>query len=65
MGGFAAGLEMGGGRFNWNLNGTYTMDNKFQATPVSVNRDCNGYYSINCGNIGPEWGAVRSFSVQS
>lgn len=56
--GFDFGLgyswETGYGRFNWNLNGTYTLDNKFQATPVSVNRDCNGYYSINCGNIGPE-----------
>lgn len=51
--------EMGGGRFNWNLNGTYTMDNKFQATPVSVNRDCNGFYSINCGNIGPELGVAQ------
>lgn len=42
------------GRFNWNLNGTYTFENKFQATPVSVNRDCIGYYSINCGNLQSE-----------
>lgn len=46
--------ETGFGRFNWNLNGTYTLENKFQATPVSLNRECIGYYSINCGNVQPE-----------
>ena len=42
------------GRLNWSLNGTYTIENKFQATPVSENRDCVGFYSTNCGNIQPE-----------
>jgi len=42
------------GRLSWNLNGTYTIENKFQATPVSENRDCVGYYSTSCGNIQPE-----------
>lgn len=46
----------GRGRLNWSLNGTYTFENLFQATPVSVNRECVGFYSINCGNIGPELG---------
>jgi len=41
------------GRLSWNLNSTYTFENKFQATPVSANRDCVGYYSTNCGNIQP------------
>jgi len=49
------GWEVGDlGRFSWNLNATYTFENKFQATPVSVNRDCLGYYSINCGNLQSE-----------
>lgn len=58
---FGVGYSWGTGlgRFNWNLNGTYTLESKFQATPVSVNRDCVGYYSINCGNIGPELGASQ------
>ncbi|WP_396160125.1 TonB-dependent receptor plug domain-containing protein [Flavobacterium sp.] len=50
------------GRLNWNLNATYTFENKFQATPVSVNRDCLGYYSINCGNLQPELIANQRFT---
>lgn len=42
------------GTFDYSMNGTYTFENKFQATPVSENRDCLGYYSTNCGNIQPE-----------
>lgn len=40
---------------NFALNGNYTISNKFQATPISVNRECVGFYSISCGPIAPEW----------
>lgn len=57
------GWDLGNmGRLNWNLNATYTFENKFQATPVSVNRDCLGYYSINCGNLQPELTANQRFT---
>ena len=36
-------------------NVTYTLDNLFQATPLSINRECVGYYSVSCGNPQPEW----------
>ncbi|HZU51676.1 MAG TPA: TonB-dependent receptor, partial [Sphingomicrobium sp.] len=36
------------------LGGNWTHKNTFQATPSSVNRDCNGYYSVNC-NPQPRW----------
>lgn len=37
------------------LGGNWTHKNTFQATPSSINRDCNGYYSVNC-NPAPRWG---------
>jgi len=32
-----------------NFGGNYTHSQKFQATPVSIDRECVGYYSGNCG----------------
>jgi len=37
------------------LGGNWTHANKFQANPQSINRDCNGYYSVNC-NPAPRFG---------
>ena len=37
------------------VNGNYTFDRKFQATPDSVNRECVGFYSVNCESIQPEF----------
>jgi iron complex outermembrane receptor protein len=36
---------------NWSLaaTGNWTNSSKFQATPTSVNRECVGLYSANCG----------------
>ncbi|HMQ19761.1 MAG TPA: TonB-dependent receptor [Sphingopyxis sp.] len=47
--------DLGFATLNWSLNGTYTEKNLFQATPVSVNRECVGYYSISCGAPQPKW----------
>lgn len=39
------------GEFGLDLNfvGNWTNHNRFQASPGSINRDCVGYYSVNCG----------------
>lgn len=42
------------GSLSWQFNGTYTLENRFKATPVAEDRDCVGLYSTNCGNIQPE-----------
>jgi len=35
--------------------GTYNKDSKFQASPGALDRECVGYYSINCGSIQPKY----------
>lgn len=45
--------EIGSATFGINMIGNYTISNKFQATPTSVNRECAGFYSIACGPILP------------
>ena len=42
------------GQFFYDLNGTYTLNNRFQATPASIDRECVGFFSPNCGSIQPE-----------
>lgn len=41
------------------FQGNYTFSSQFQASPTGVNRDCVGFYSVNCGiatgNIQPEF----------
>ena len=38
-----------------NFNGNWTNSQKFQATPTSLNRECVGYYSVNCASIQPKF----------
>ncbi|MEM6908926.1 MAG: TonB-dependent receptor, partial [Pseudomonadota bacterium] len=38
--------------FSTNFVGNWTANEEFQATPVSVNRECVGFYSTNCGGVG-------------
>jgi outer membrane receptor protein involved in Fe transport len=45
------------------VNGNYTFDRKFQATPTSVNRECVGFYSVNCESIQPEFQANSRISL--
>nr|WP_221773730.1 TonB-dependent receptor [Novosphingobium piscinae] len=55
----AYGTELGFAKLSFNLNGTYTIDNYFRASPTAVNRECVGQYSVNCGPTGggiqPKW----------
>ena len=47
--------DLGFGRFNLSAQGNWTSRSKFQAAPGLINRECTGYYSINCGSIQPEF----------
>lgn len=37
------------------VNGNFTFENKFQSLPTSLNRECAGFYSVNCFSIQPEF----------
>ena len=39
------------GRLDFGLNVNKVRNWTFQPTPTSLNRDCNGYYSVSCGVI--------------
>jgi len=47
--------DIGFGALALSFIGNWTNSNKFQATPTSLNRECVGYYSVNCGSIQPEF----------
>jgi outer membrane receptor protein involved in Fe transport len=45
--------DLGFATFSYGLNANYTFENKFQATPASINRECIGYFSTSCNIISP------------
>lgn len=45
------------------FDGTWTNRQTFQATPVSVNRECVGYFSVNCGSPQSEWAFTQRTSL--
>ncbi|WP_109354179.1 TonB-dependent siderophore receptor [Sphingorhabdus sp. EL138] len=51
--------DIGFAELTLGLNGNWTNSTTFQATPTSINRECVGFYSVNCsafsGAIQPEW----------
>ncbi|MBW6526329.1 TonB-dependent receptor [Sphingomonas sp. RHCKR7] len=44
--------DLGFAKINLSFQGNWTNRAEFQATPTSVNRECIGYYSVNCGSPG-------------
>ena len=44
--------DLGFGTLNIGFIANYTFEQKFQATPTSLDRECVGYYSVNCGLSG-------------
>ena len=42
------------GDLDYNFNGTYTFENRFQASPSAIDRECVGFFSSNCGNVQSE-----------
>ncbi|WP_062731550.1 TonB-dependent receptor domain-containing protein [Sphingobium abikonense] len=49
------GRDVGFAKLSLSLTGNWTGSSKFQASPTSLNRECTGYYSVNCASIQPEW----------
>lgn len=50
--------DLGFADLDLNFTGTWTNQNRFQATPTSPNRDCVGFFSVNCpfsGSLQPEF----------
>jgi iron complex outermembrane recepter protein len=47
--------DLGFARLALSFAGTWVFNNKFQATSVSLNRECVSFYSANCGSIQPEF----------
>lgn len=47
--------DLGFAGLNLSFLGTWTRSSKFQATPTSINRECVGYFSVNCGSIQPKY----------
>ncbi|MEH3157920.1 MAG: TonB-dependent receptor [Sphingomonas taxi] len=56
--------EFGEVGLNLGFQGTWTNHNYFRASPTAYNRDCVGYYSVNCASIQPEfqWNQRTSLS---
>ena len=58
------------GSVGWSMNfvGNYTLNSKFKATPNGLNRECTGFYSVNCsftGSIQPkfQWSLRNTFTI--
>lgn len=47
--------DLGFADLSLGFSGNYALSSKFQAAPTSVDRDCVGYYSVNCLSIQPEY----------
>lgn len=50
--------DIGFAELSLGFNGNYTFNSKFNAfvaSPVSINRECTGYISPNCGSLQPEY----------
>lgn len=43
------------GRLAYNMNGTFTLENKFQANANAINRECVGFYGLNCDPVQSKW----------
>ncbi len=59
--------DLGPVRLGLNFAGNWTRSLKFKASPTAVNRECVGYYSVNCGptlgQIQPEFSWTQRTSL--
>jgi outer membrane receptor protein involved in Fe transport len=52
--------KLGAGTLNLGFSGTWTHRARFKASPTSIDRECVGYYSANCGTpAAPERGSLQ------
>lgn len=56
--------KIGAVKWTANVTGNFTFHSKYQATATSVDRECVGYYSVNCSFTG-SLQARRQFSVRN
>ena len=42
-------------KLNLAFGGNWTHRSKFQASPSAIDRECTGFYSVNCGSIQPKY----------
>jgi outer membrane receptor protein involved in Fe transport len=56
--------KIGAVKWTANVTSNFTFHSKYQATPASVDRECVGYYSVNCSFTG-SLQARRQFSVRN
>ena len=59
--------DVGFAKLGLSFLGNYTFTNRFQATPTSIDRDCVGFYSTNCGSLQPkfQWTQRTTLSFDS
>jgi outer membrane receptor protein involved in Fe transport len=62
--------DLGFAKLNLSFQGNWTNRSQFQATPTSINRECVGFYSVNCsytGSLQPEfsWNSRATFSFEN
>jgi outer membrane receptor protein involved in Fe transport len=62
-------MDLGFASLDWSFVGNWTHSSKFQSdvnSPTSINRECVGYYSVNCsftGSIQPEYQFSNRFTL--
>jgi iron complex outermembrane recepter protein len=47
--------DIGFAELSLGFNANYTFNSEFQASASAYNRDCVGYYSVNCASVQPEY----------
>ena len=59
--------DLGIAKFNLSFQGNWTNSSKFLNAPGGFNRDCVGFYSVNCPSIQPEfyWNTRATFSFDT
>nr|WP_294846902.1 TonB-dependent receptor [uncultured Sphingomonas sp.] len=58
-------MRTGFGRLSFDFTGNWTEQSKFKASPTSLNRECVGQYSTNCGFFGGEITPKYSFNLRT
>ncbi|MBL6746430.1 MAG: TonB-dependent receptor [Pseudomonadales bacterium] len=58
-------METAIGSLSWNGSLNFTDESLFQASPSSLNRECTGFYSVNCSSVQPEFMATNRFTLQT
>jgi iron complex outermembrane recepter protein len=56
--------DLGFAKLNLSFQGNWTNRSRFQATAASVNRECVGLYSVNCGSPGSAGPSSAAGSLQ-